>query len=72
MGNLLSVVGFFGGCLIIGLTVGIIFGLPMIWYHIGHISKKMDKQNKLINSVYTILEEIGGVLEDIRDIQYKK
>ena len=73
MAELMAVAGFFWGSLVIGVTIGIVFGLPMIWYHVGHISRKMDKQNKLINNTYTILDEIARVLEDIRDIlNYKK
>jgi len=65
MSDLMFAVGVFGACFAIGITVGIIFGLPMIWYHIGHISRKTDKTN-------AILDEIADVLEDIRDIEYKK
>jgi hypothetical protein len=30
------------------LTLGIIFGIPMIWYHIGFVSRKLDKITQLM------------------------
>lgn len=30
------------------LSIGLIFALPMIWYHIGSVSKKLDKIIKLL------------------------
>ena len=30
------------------LTLGILFGIPMIWYHIGFVSRKLDKIIKIM------------------------
>ena len=34
------------GCFMIGSLIA----LPLIWYHIGHVSKKLDKIIKLLES----------------------
>jgi hypothetical protein len=31
------------GFAIFALALGVVLGIPMIWYHISHISRKLDK-----------------------------
>ena len=55
----------FAGSLIGGITllvcacfaIGTFFALPMIWYHIGHVSRKLDKVIALLESVNTVAEK---------------
>ncbi len=42
----------YGAALVIiaGFAIGSFFALPMIWYHAGHVSRKLDRIIKLLES----------------------
>ncbi len=48
-----SFVGFSAGFMIIFVcfAVGSFLALPLIWYHVGFISRKLDKTNQLLVSI---------------------
>lgn len=43
------------------LSIGIIFGVPMTWFHVGHISRKMSK---LMDSTAQTNKILGELLEE--------
>ena len=32
-------------------AIGGVMALPLIWFHCGHISRKLDKTNKLLSQI---------------------
>ena len=44
-GIVVYIVGF---VLVVSFAIGSFFALPMIWFHVGHVSRKLDKVIKLL------------------------
>jgi hypothetical protein len=32
----------------LALAIGLIFGIPMIWFHVGHVSRKLSRVIELL------------------------
>ena len=45
---------------ILCFAVGSFFALPMIWYHAGFISRKLDKTNELLAAILKRLPHSDG------------
>jgi len=57
---------------IVGVAVGTFFALPMIWYHVGFVSRKLDTTNSLLRKLLGKIKNEQGDSEVINDDSFKR